>query len=101
MAISENLIKFEPRGSTGHVRTLHRQQSREYQPTTLFPASLICFTIRPLDLVKYVMMQVKKFPDHVDTRPPFNARHVQKKKRNSCTPCQLVHNFRAELAADI
>ena len=27
------------------------------------------------------MMQVKKFPDHVDTLPPFNARHVQKKKK--------------------
>lgn len=27
-------------------------------------------------------MQVKKFPDHhVDTLPPFDARHVQKKKK--------------------
>ena len=39
-------------------------------------------------------MQVKKFPDHVDTFPPFDARHVQKKKViHALHACQLVHNL--------
>ena len=42
-------------------------------------------------------MQVKYFPDHhVDTLPPFDARHVQKKKKKQKKKfmhSRLVHNL--------